>query len=153
MRAKQRGTGLRDVTENCLLLRRKPFHGFHQVRDQVRPPLQDDIHLGPRGVHRFALHHHLVSATDKRTSQQQRNYQQNNQNDQSILHIRLESIEFTNAHSSRAAIPAWENDGPEHPRLFPMPLDTRSEEHTSELQSLRTISYAVFCLKKKKKKK
>src|SRR5881396_2931012 len=29
----------------------------------------------------------------------------------------------------------------------------RSEEHTSELQSLRTISYAVFCLKKKKKKK
>src|SRR5881396_1993907 len=27
----------------------------------------------------------------------------------------------------------------------------RSEEHTSELQSLRTISYAVFCLKKKKK--
>src|SRR5881396_247269 len=25
----------------------------------------------------------------------------------------------------------------------------RSEEHTSELQSLRTISYAVFCLKKK----
>src|SRR5881396_4373178 len=26
---------------------------------------------------------------------------------------------------------------------------TRSEEHTSELQSLRTISYAVFCLKKK----
>src|SRR6058998_295098 len=28
----------------------------------------------------------------------------------------------------------------------------RSEEHTSELQSLITISYAVFCLKKKKKK-
>ncbi len=28
----------------------------------------------------------------------------------------------------------------------------RSEEHTSELQSLARISYAVFCLKKKKKK-
>src|SRR3546814_10879372 len=28
---------------------------------------------------------------------------------------------------------------------------TRSEEHTSELQSLMRISYAVFCLKKKKK--
>src|SRR3546814_9410317 len=27
--------------------------------------------------------------------------------------------------------------------------DTRSEEHTSELQSLMRISYAVFCLKKK----
>src|SRR3546814_5193498 len=28
-------------------------------------------------------------------------------------------------------------------------LDRRSEEHTSELQSLMRISYAVFCLKKK----
>src|SRR3546814_6885638 len=31
-------------------------------------------------------------------------------------------------------------------------LDLRSEEHTSELQSLMRISYAVFCLKKKNKK-
>src|SRR3546814_3653560 len=30
-------------------------------------------------------------------------------------------------------------------------MDFRSEEHTSELQSLMRISYAVFCLKKKKK--
>src|SRR3546814_1027106 len=33
------------------------------------------------------------------------------------------------------------------------PPKCRSEEHTSELQSLMRISYAVFCLKKKKKKK
>src|SRR3546814_10583378 len=32
-----------------------------------------------------------------------------------------------------------------------LPRLTRSEEHTSELQSLMRISYAVFCLKKKKK--
>src|SRR3546814_8748127 len=31
-------------------------------------------------------------------------------------------------------------------------LFSRSEEHTSELQSLMRISYAVFCLKKKKEK-
>src|SRR3546814_5207660 len=31
-----------------------------------------------------------------------------------------------------------------------MPMAMRSEEHTSELQSLMRISYAVFCLKKKK---
>src|SRR3546814_5572571 len=30
-------------------------------------------------------------------------------------------------------------------------IDERSEEHTSELQSLMRISYAVFCLKKKTK--
>src|SRR3546814_10619953 len=32
------------------------------------------------------------------------------------------------------------------------PAAKRSEEHTSELQSLMRISYAVFCLKKKKNK-
>src|SRR3546814_5241310 len=32
----------------------------------------------------------------------------------------------------------------------PFPLSLRSEEHTSELQSLMRISYAVFCLKKTK---
>src|SRR3546814_4381537 len=32
-------------------------------------------------------------------------------------------------------------------------FDIRSEEHTSELQSLMRISYAVFCLKKKKTNK
>src|SRR3546814_6451851 len=39
----------------------------------------------------------------------------------------------------------WKRDG--KPRYAAM----RSEEHTSELQSLMRISYAVFCLKKKKK--
>src|SRR3546814_4556951 len=32
----------------------------------------------------------------------------------------------------------------------PIEADARSEEHTSELQSLMRTSYAVFCLKKKK---
>src|SRR3546814_3410284 len=34
---------------------------------------------------------------------------------------------------------------------FESGFDHRSEEHTSELQSLMRISYAVFCLKKKKR--
>src|SRR3546814_1224061 len=36
-------------------------------------------------------------------------------------------------------------------RHHPLLGRSRSEEHTSELQSLMRISYAVFCLKKKKK--
>src|SRR3546814_9020975 len=40
--------------------------------------------------------------------------------------------------------------GEDHQAFFPA---SRSEEHTSELQSLMRISYAVFCLKKKKKNK
>src|SRR3546814_1017311 len=51
------------------------------------------------------------------------------------------------------------NDGADHqqPRSHSRQYPTsshahaRSEEHTSELQSLMRISYAVFCLKKKKK--
>src|SRR3546814_6984431 len=43
----------------------------------------------------------------------------------------------------RPAVPAGRGDGG----------TCRSEEHTSELQSLMRISYAVFCLKKKKKSK
>src|SRR3546814_8718548 len=34
--------------------------------------------------------------------------------------------------------------------IVSLPSTSRSEEHTSELQSLMRISYAVFCLKKKK---
>src|SRR3546814_3420251 len=37
--------------------------------------------------------------------------------------------------------------------LFTAGEATRSEEHTSELQSLMRISYAVFCLKKKRHNK
>src|SRR3546814_16421023 len=38
-------------------------------------------------------------------------------------------------------------------RIVGLAAAARSEEHTSELQSLMRISYAVFCLKKKKKNK
>src|SRR3546814_8160440 len=38
-------------------------------------------------------------------------------------------------------------------RIERSPVSGRSEEHTSELQSLMRISYAVFCLKKKRQHK
>src|SRR3546814_5018011 len=41
-------------------------------------------------------------------------------------------------------------DARHHDRQCRYPAYARSEEHTSELQSLMRISYAVFCLKKKK---
>src|SRR3546814_1523541 len=49
-------------------------------------------------------------------------------------------------------LPGSEQDDEEgDERNGPSLSDRRSEEHTSELQSLMRISYAVFCLKKKKK--
>src|SRR3546814_10869959 len=47
----------------------------------------------------------------------------------------------------RAGRPRWHSAGP--PACHAAHR-ARSEEHTSELQSLMRISYAVFCLKKKK---
>src|SRR3546814_1115165 len=52
---------------------------------------------------------------------------------QKALHIHLETIKLAEGQASQLA--------------------ARSEEHTSELQSLMRISYAVFCLKKKKTQK
>src|SRR3546814_9134794 len=44
---------------------------------------------------------------------------------------------------SKTAVQRWR-------KIAPTVLEFRSEEHTSELQSLMRISYAVFCLNKKK---
>src|SRR3546814_10028910 len=53
----------------------------------------------------------------------------------------------------RIGLPAWRGSSKMLPgsarTVSNAPLPSRSEEHTSELQSLMRISYAVFCLKKK----
>src|SRR3546814_5730622 len=58
-----------------------------------------------------------------------------------LLHLRLDQAVAGLPHQGVAA----QFDDAVEQRL-------RSEEHTSELQSLMRISYAVFCLKKKKNK-
>src|SRR3546814_4254668 len=54
-----------------------------------------------------------------------------------------------------SSVPAGRRHGKDRGSLRQSTQDrpNRSEEHTSELQSLMRISYAVFCLKKKKIKK
>src|SRR3546814_9152589 len=61
----------------------------------------------------------------------------------------LSSEAKARAEEERYTPPLSRSASPERPRG----IDRRSEEHTSELQSLMRISYAVFCLKKKKKQK
>src|SRR3546814_3032531 len=51
---------------------------------------------------------------------------------------------------SQSRFPAWASPGARGTSSRRGPM--RSEEHTSELQSLMRISYAVFCLKQKKTK-
>src|SRR3546814_5048667 len=48
-------------------------------------------------------------------------------------------------------VQAWAEPDVEQLPVDIVARDVRSEEHTSELQSLMRISYAVFCLKNKKK--
>src|SRR3546814_9949477 len=58
-------------------------------------------------------------------------------------HFQIDQSEMRSKRRARAVV---------RPRQIAMYLakKMRSEEHTSELQSLMRISYAVFCLKKKK---
>src|SRR3546814_8112241 len=70
-------------------------------------------------------------------------------NPESILWQRLESAHWEAELKSLIAQHAVATDSKWSNTI----LDDRSEEHTSELQSLMRISYAVFCLKKKKMQK
>src|SRR3546814_7900124 len=62
------------------------------------------------------------------------------------LHWKLDLIARVDARIHAAPMPA---PGPAEWRSVTDKSAIRSEEHTSELQSLMRISYAVFCLKKK----
>src|SRR3546814_4430569 len=68
-----------------------------------------------------------------------------------IAHPRPPATRTGSAVPAPAPEPPWRSDSGFtcHPSL-PGAIAHRSEEHTSELQSLMRISYAVFCLKKKK---
>src|SRR3546814_7804638 len=57
---------------------------------------------------------------------------------------------YTTLFRSTRAIPGVHDSGRDSAPLRRARPDRRSEEHTSELQSLMRISYAVFCLTKKK---
>src|SRR3546814_1104008 len=59
---------------------------------------------------------------------------------------------FRSVRECRARRQHADRSHPCAPRRADGPRLRRSEEHTSELQSLMRISYAVFCLKKKTKK-
>src|SRR3546814_1299152 len=59
---------------------------------------------------------------------------------------------FFSSAKDKARRPTAPSVGPRGPAAANIPARKRSEEHTSELQSLMRISYAVFCLKNKKTK-
>src|SRR3546814_7344695 len=68
------------------------------------------------------------------------------------------SVTHMGVDANRGRVASWILSGLPHPlggfhahHVGRRQVRARSEEHTSELQSLMRISYAVFCLKKKKK--
>src|SRR3546814_4194159 len=62
----------------------------------------------------------------------------------------LELLEEFDAMSDKIALVTHRDDDQRKPSFALTSPGQRSEEHTSELQSLMRSSYAVFCLKKKK---
>src|SRR3546814_2962955 len=69
-----------------------------------------------------------------------------------LFELREDLMNFYERASGARMHAAWFRPGGVHQDV-PLKLlaDIRSEEHTSALQSLMRISYAVFCLKKKQK--
>src|SRR3546814_9414726 len=68
------------------------------------------------------------------------------------LNARPQSLLDEWLHQITEELAAWDRDNPDRLSAPYAVNQIRSEEHTSELQSLMRISYAVFCLKKKKQK-
>src|SRR3546814_10292245 len=74
-----------------------------------------------------------------------------------LFNTRATTSNMTSWLSERAPATDWSGSSPFNVRTMPggqavawlVPLLARSEEHTSELQSLMRISYAVFCLQNK----
>src|SRR3546814_1126363 len=77
------------------------------------------------------------------------------------LYVVMTYVVVPLSNAGNGGLPAWRWENLSHiaghmllvgiPCALGARLALRSEEHTSELQSLMRISYAVFCLKKKKK--
>src|SRR3546814_2328929 len=62
-------------------------------------------------------------------------------------HLGAGLTQHDRAHLARGAVGAVDGDA-QAPEVVVEGAEQRSEEHTSELQSLMRISYAVFCLQK-----
>src|SRR3546814_9810535 len=71
--------------------------------------------------------------------------------DDALVHSRFEVAVACDGVGSRVHVPLRQGESTLTVWEMHRPRPMRSEEHTSELQSLMRISYAVFCLKKKTK--
>src|SRR3546814_6071617 len=69
------------------------------------------------------------------------------------MHAALNALRAHHPARLVVAVPVAPADAPRRLHDAADAFVSRSEEHTSELQSLMRISYAVFCLKKKNSKK
>src|SRR3546814_10716354 len=71
-------------------------------------------------------------------------------NGEALLDLLRPHVERTGRYSDGLVADSDDERLPKETAALETWLNGRSEEHTSELQSLMRISYAVFCLKKKK---
>src|SRR3546814_5769896 len=86
------------------------------------------------------VHHEPTDGGGSDPHQQRKEYRQ------APCHIDGRILDAQHQHDSRIA----DRNADTIKTIFRGSAQRRSEEHTSELQSLMRISYAVFCLKKKK---
>src|SRR3546814_10772258 len=117
--------------ENRQTARRRPEQQDRAARCNT-PPAAPQRAAPPAPRRRYALHHRRASDVHRHAHHRQ---------------VFPTNYATSNGKTSAAGIHLWLAWLPQRKR------HPRSEEHTSELQSLMRISYAVFCLKKKTKNK
>src|SRR3546814_1554220 len=114
----------------------------HEDADQDRPEQRRN------GFERAEHVHHRFAAEDQVTERQQREVNKVRAQYLTECHFGLAQFQGRNDGDQFGQRSRCSYEGEPDNRA----RDSRSEEHTSELQSLMRNSYAVFCLKKKKYK-
>src|SRR3546814_5976969 len=106
-----------------------------------------------QGIERHGERWLCPTATAAEDEQRDAHQQQEEPEDRGrIFDCRLEAVAREGAADHQQQRDhALDDEGVDGRAASVVPAGQRSEEHTSELQSLMRISYAVFCLEKKKK--
>src|SRR3546814_8341606 len=101
-------------------------------------------------THSFPTRRSSDLANDYRNGTQQCAGEQREQHDETAVGSQVMEVEIDR---NRCGVKRRERSANQYEDQHHQRVDDKSEEHTSELQSLMRISYAVFCLKKKNRTK
>ena len=92
LRSAQRRACFGDIVEYGCFVRGESLHRFDEIRDQVRSPLENDVHLRPIGFHLLIESHHLIAPRHVHSAKKQRDHYYYHDHNQRLLHERPPAV-------------------------------------------------------------